>query len=178
EEPVRSGAVRAVATLHPAEELALEEGRVRERDHHQVDDHERLDQRDPPRLGHRLFTRTFCARPGTCSRAARATPGVSSAFTRARSSREVPFELTTTASPSAIRRFSASTGASSISAGGRWNWSSGTRSTAGPENSERYATRWSGPRGFASGAVANWPAATTPSPRRGRGSDARSPISP
>src|SRR5205823_1064481 len=104
EQAVRAGAVRAVAQLHPAEELALEQRRVRERDHDQVDDHERLDQRDPPGLGHALFTRTLCWKPGTCSRGARAMPGVSRSFTRARSSTEVPFELTTTLSPSRTRR--------------------------------------------------------------------------
>ena len=52
--------------------------------------------------------------------------------TRARSSTEVPFERTTTVSPVAIPRRSASAADSSSSRSGRWNWSSGTRSTCGP----------------------------------------------
>jgi len=48
-----------------------------------------------------------------------------------------PFEPTTTSSPLAIPRLCASFADSSTSAAGRWNWISGTRSTAGPENSGR-----------------------------------------
>ena len=50
---------------------------------------------------------------------------------------DVPFERTLTVSPLAIWRRSASSAASSITGSGRWNWSSGTRSTAEPEKSGR-----------------------------------------
>src|SRR5207248_10847140 len=137
EEPVRPGAVRPVAELHPAEELPLEERRVREREHDEVDDHERLDEADPPRLAHARVTSTVACRPSACSSATRATPGASRASTRARRRREVPFERTTTSSPRAIPSRPASSGESSSSRAGRWKRSSGTRSTAAPEKSGR-----------------------------------------
>src|SRR5207247_1154400 len=169
---------RALAELHAAEELALEESRVRERDHDQVDDHEGLDQRDPPRLGHAGFTSTCACRPAAWSRAIRTVPARRSCAIRARSSTDVPFDLTTTSAPERMPRARASPADSSISGPGRWNWSSGTRSTAGPEKSGRYVTSRrpcsAAPTGSSSAPLAGGAASG-----RGRGgSDARSPISP
>ena len=46
----RAGAVRAVAELHPAHHLPLDQRQVREEAEQDVDDDQRLDERDPPRL--------------------------------------------------------------------------------------------------------------------------------
>src|SRR5262249_6323188 len=117
EEAERAGAVRPVAELHPSEGLALEPGRVRERDHHEVDDEERLGQRDPPRLGRVAHLRTStiaCSSPAS-GLATRTVPAATSCAIRARSATLVPFELTVTVSPAAIPRARASARASSTS---------------------------------------------------------------
>jgi len=69
------------------------------------------------------------------SRATRATPSLKVLLTRARSVTDAPPPLKVTSSPVAIPSRFASAGESSTSACGRWNWSSSTRSTAGPEKS-------------------------------------------
>ena len=56
---------------------------------------------------------------------------------RARSSTEVPFDETVTVSPVAIPRALASSRDELDLAAGRWNCSSGVRSTAAPEKSGR-----------------------------------------
>jgi hypothetical protein len=66
-----------------------------------------------------------------------ATPATSLRLRRARSATVVPFERTFTGEPGSMPSFFASSGESSISVPGRWNCSSGTRSTAGPEKSGR-----------------------------------------
>src|SRR5205823_15135923 len=124
-ESERAGAVGAVPALHPAEQLALEQRRKRHRDEQDVDDHERLDQADPPGLAHVCITSTAPGRALTCSSAARTTPWIRLRLTRARSSTEMPSELTRTTSPLAIPRTWASSGESSTSASARWNSSSG-----------------------------------------------------
>ena len=59
-------------------------------------------------------------------------------LTRARSATDVPFERTVTVVAGRdLPRARASAAASSTSAGGRWNASSGMRSTAAPEKSGR-----------------------------------------
>src|SRR5206468_3162033 len=132
-----------VAELHAPHDLALEQGRVGEGEEDDVDDHDRLDDRDPPGLDragderHALTTSTAWRRSPACSSAMRATPGRSFLLMVARSASDVPFERTETVSPLAIWRRSASSGESSSTTSGRWNWSSGTRSTAGPENRAR-----------------------------------------
>ena len=77
----RPGAVRADAELHAPEQLALDQRRVGERDEDEVDDHDRLDQRDPPDLrgrrderAHSFVTSTPCSSGSTCSAAARTAP--------------------------------------------------------------------------------------------------------
>src|SRR5205823_14885663 len=137
EAPVRAGAVRPVAELHPPEQLALEERRVREGEHDEVDDHEGLDEADPPRLAHERVTSTVVCSPSACSSATRTTPATRRPSIRARRRRAVPFERTNTSSPVRTLRRLASSAESSTSGLGRWNWSSGTRSTAGPEKSGR-----------------------------------------
>src|SRR5262249_10220227 len=137
EKAERAGAVRAVAELHPAEHLSFEPGRVGEGAHHEVDDHEDLDHRDPPdlvRVSHRV-TSTWSWRPSASARGMRAVPGARSRAKRARRRREVPFEWTVTSSPSAIVRLRASAGLSSTSRLRFWKASSGVRSTAVPEKS-------------------------------------------
>ena len=74
-------------------------------------------------------------RSPACSRAMRATPARRSLAIFARSCTDVPLCDTVTVAPFAIPRAFASAAASSTSACGRWNWSSSTRSTAGPEKS-------------------------------------------
>src|SRR5581483_10463255 len=133
----RTGAVRPEAALHPREQLALDECRERHRDQQDVDDHEGLDQADPPGLAHVRETSTAPARAAANSSAARATPATRSCSIRARSSTDVPFELTRTVSPGEMPRTRASSVESSISGAGRWKASSGTRATAGPEKSGR-----------------------------------------
>jgi hypothetical protein len=54
----RAGAVRAVAQLHPPHDLTLGEREVGERDHHEVDDDERLDEAHPPVDRRRTHART------------------------------------------------------------------------------------------------------------------------
>src|SRR4029079_16752588 len=132
----RADAVRAVAELHAREHLALDPGHVGEREHHEVDDQGRLDQRDPPGLCH-LETSTRPPRSLACCWAIRTTPARRSRAIRARSSSDVPLWETVTVSPVAIFLSLASSGDSSTSASGRWKSSSGTRSTAGPEKSGR-----------------------------------------
>src|SRR5262249_6662878 len=120
QEPERTGTVRAVAELHPPHHLALGKRQGRERDQGDVDDHERLDQRDPPGLAvdvenerrHALSTSTVGWRSPACSSAIRTTPGISLRSSRARSSTLVPFDLTCTRSPFPISRRSASAVAS------------------------------------------------------------------
>src|SRR4029450_13661890 len=126
-----------VAQLHPAHDLPLGERQVRERDHHEVDHDERLDEAHPPvdGLRHAFTTSTSGWRSPACSSATRTTPSSSLRLIRARSSTEVPLERTSTASPFAIPRLRASPDASSTSRPGRWNSSSTTRSTAGLEKS-------------------------------------------
>ena len=53
----------------------------------------------------------------------------------------MPFDETVTGAPFLIFRLRASAGESQTSRSGRWNCSSGVRSTAMPENKGRYATR-------------------------------------
>src|SRR2546423_1902714 len=77
----------------------------------------------------------------------RATPDFRRLLMVARSSIEVPFERTSTGSPRFTPRRLASLAESSISGAGRWNWSSGTRSTAAPEKSGRYRSSCSLPPG-------------------------------
>src|SRR5439155_10777178 len=89
QEPEGPGAVRPVAELHPAEHLALHPRHVGEREQQQVDDHEGLDERDPPGVGH-LLTSTWPPRSPACSAAIRTTPCRSWRPMRARSSSEVP----------------------------------------------------------------------------------------
>ena len=138
-EPAKAGAVRSVAQLHPSHDLALCQREVGERRHDEVDHDERLDQADVPLdLGrHALITSTDGWRSPACSSATRATPSIRLRFTRARSSTEVPFDWTSTASPVAIPRESASARESSTSRSGRWKPSAATRSTAGPEKRGR-----------------------------------------
>src|SRR5262249_17487610 len=140
QEPERAGPVGPIAELHAAEQLALQPGRVGERDHDQVDDHERLDERDPPHLVHdelqAIVTGPLRTAPA-CSSGISAVPSCSPARTRARSVTDVPLLPTVTSSPAATPRRRASARASSTSAPGRWNSSSGTRSTAAPEKSGR-----------------------------------------
>ena len=50
EEPEGAGSIGAVARLHASEKLALHPGQVCEGAENEVDDEERLDQIDPPRL--------------------------------------------------------------------------------------------------------------------------------
>src|SRR5262249_11082443 len=132
----RPGAVRPVAVLEASEELPLEPRRVRECGHHEVDEDRRLDERDPPDLSHLLTSTEVCRSPA-CSSAIRTTPGRSSRVRRARSVTDVPFDRTVTSSPLWIPRACASGSASCTSASGRWNCSSGTRSTAAPEKRGR-----------------------------------------
>src|SRR4029079_6927556 len=134
QKPERPGAVGPVAELHPAQHLALDQRHVREGQQQQVDDQERLDDRDPPGVCH-LATYTVPPSSPACSAAIRTAPARRAALTRAWSSSDVPLCETRTVSPLAIPRFSASSADSSTSATGRWNWSSVTRSTAGPEKS-------------------------------------------
>src|SRR5262249_14547142 len=124
-----------VAELHPAEQLALEPGQVREADEQHVDDDDRLDDRDPPGLVHALTSTVPPCRPAACSSGTRATPARTALVTRARSWTEVPLCETVTVAPFAIPRLRASARESEISAPGRWNCSSSIRSTAGPEKS-------------------------------------------
>src|SRR5581483_4666221 len=133
-----AGPVGPVAELHPSHHLALDERQVGEQAEEEVDDEERLEQRDPPRLGHGASTssgverasETDPVRPCACSAATSATPGRTSRESRARSSSALPFDESVTRSPSAIPRARASARARATSAEGRWNCSSGTRSTA------------------------------------------------
>ena len=52
QQPEPARAVGPVALLHSPDQLPLEPGGVGEREQHEVRDHECLDERDPPRLGH------------------------------------------------------------------------------------------------------------------------------
>jgi hypothetical protein len=52
QQPEGTGAIRAVAVLHAPEQLAFEPRRVREGEHDEVDDHQCLDERDPPDFLH------------------------------------------------------------------------------------------------------------------------------
>src|SRR5207237_622740 len=128
QQALRPGAIRPVAVLHPAEQLPLEPGRVGERDHHEVDDHEGLDDRDPPGLAHSLLASTGpeCS-PAAWSAGTSARPSRRRLLTFARSATEVPFDRTVTVSPFAIPRARASARESSTCAPGRWNCSSGMR---------------------------------------------------
>ena len=71
-----AGAVRPVAELHAAHDLALGERQVGEADHDEVDDHERLDHADPPGLVSvtSFTTSTSRWRSAACSSAMRAVP--------------------------------------------------------------------------------------------------------
>src|SRR5207302_4684819 len=134
------GAVRAVTELQASQHLSLGPRQVRERDHDEVDDHEGLDDRDPPGLGHRASTpagatSTSPLSPPACSFGTRTMPARWLLLTRARSVTALPADESTTSSPVRMARRSASARESSASACGRWNWSSATRSTAGPEKS-------------------------------------------
>src|SRR4029453_5481890 len=113
QEAERAGAIRAVTELHAPEELPLDPGHVGEHAEQQVDDDRGLDQVDPPRLVH-VDTSTWVPRPCACSAAIRATPLTSFLFTRARSSTEVPFELTRSFMPAVAPIFFASSADSSI----------------------------------------------------------------
>ena len=96
EEPERPGAVRPVAELHAAEELALEPGRVGEGDHDEVDDDEALMTSIHQGLvpGRHLPSRPArSARPSACSAAIGRAAPQPAAEPRA-SSLDVPFEPT------------------------------------------------------------------------------------
>ena len=143
----RACAVRAVAQLHASHHLALEPRQVREEHEHEVDDDHRLDDRDPPGLVSRV--RLVPRRARQCDAAVEvlrvlvarssATPSRSFVRERARSSTEVPFarDGDEVAVRDAARR-ARPRGRASTSACGRWNCSSVTRSTAGPEKSGLY----------------------------------------
>src|SRR6185503_10451860 len=168
--PERPDAVRPVAQLHPAHDLALDERQVGEAEQHEVDDDHGLDERDPPRLAaraapheepaHALTTSTSAWRSAACSSATRATPSTSVRSMRARSSTEVPFERIVTRSPLEMPRRPASPLESATSSSGRWNWSSATRSTWCPEKSGVYRssrsvpTKWPSARWAVSAATA------------------------
>src|SRR5262249_30247330 len=106
----RACTVRAVAELHAAHDLALRQGEVCEQQQDDVDDDERLDEQDPPRLGHCDFASfvgeiasvTGPLRPLERSRATSATPARSLLESCAVHSAEVRSEDTVTASPSAM----------------------------------------------------------------------------
>src|SRR4029078_7861167 len=117
-----AGPVRAVAQLHPSHDLALGEGEVRERDHHEGDDDERLDEAHPPVDGlcHAFVTSTSGWRSPACSSATRTTPSSSLRLTRARSSTEIPSERTSTESPFAIPRLPASPARTRTARARRW----------------------------------------------------------
>src|SRR5439155_690158 len=133
EQALGTRAVRAEAELHAAEQLSLEPGREGEEDHHDVDHDERLRDGDPPRLVHQGLTSTVGWRLAAWSPAMRTAPAARSRAMRARSSTEVPFDETVTVWPFRILRARASAGEICTSAAGRWNCSSGVRSTAAPE---------------------------------------------
>src|SRR5581483_559696 len=144
-----AGAVRAVAELHPAHQLPLDQRQVGEEAEDDVDDHQSFDEGDPPglRRGHALTSsRAFSSStmppsPSACSIATRAIPLRRRRLTRAGSVIALPFVPTVTRSPVEMFRQAASSTESSSSGCGRWNWSSMTRSTAAPEKSGLYATR-------------------------------------
>src|SRR4029077_19097060 len=110
EKTERAGAVRAIAERHPPHRLPLRQRQVREGEEDEVHDHERLDDRDPPRLAvhvqeegrHALSTSTVGWSSPACSSAMRTTPCISCLLSFARSARLVPFERTSTRSPSRI----------------------------------------------------------------------------
>ena len=154
----RADAVRAVAVLEAAEQLALGEQHDRHELQADGEDHERLEDLDPPRLvvadvGERdersclahLHERARRAR----SRSPRRSP--SSRKTRARAAprraarrsprTRVPFEPTTTRSPSRTPRRWASAGESSTRWRGCRNCSAGETSTSGAAQSERNVPR-------------------------------------
>ena len=104
----------------------------------QVDDHDRLDQADPPGLGARArHLARRAARPVARARrrCARRRPTSVAVDARAQLRRDVPFERTLTASPVAIPRRSASSGESSTSARRPLELELGDALDRGPEKS-------------------------------------------
>ena len=162
----RPDAVGAVARLHPADQLALEDRHEREEPHQAVDEDEGLDHGDEYAVGHQASTSIVQApSTGAPSQAKRTAPGASVRESLAGPVVAPPAWRTVTAAPSAMPRRSASSRASTISSL-RWNASRSVRATAAPEKSGRRPTaRRPSPLGASAGGGAR---RAEPGRRRGR----------
>ena len=156
----RAGAVRPVAELHAAEELALDPRHVREHAQQQVDDQEGLDERRSTRARSLSPPRPDAPRSPACSAAIRTTPATSLLLTRARSSTEVPFERTR----SRARRFRSC--AACASSGGELDLRAPGAGTGAPARARRPAPRRAGGSARASGPCPSARAALPAGPAR------------
>src|SRR6185436_2475858 len=158
QDPERADAVGPVAVLEAAEQLALGQQRDRDQVEDDREDHDPLQQLDPPVLvvadlgedGHALRTSTIgsvrALAGWSCVPAAMNTepPGTAARSLTAPLTR-VPLEPTSTWSPSRMPSRSASTGESSTTCRGRRKRSDGETSTSLELHSERNVPRRSAP---------------------------------